>query len=534
VFERPCDAVNTFGTAYAAAFSPLAPDHLAVGCDGTVTIWDWRNERPVHTFPGHETDRISVAFSPDGRRLATGNWYGTVRVFDAVAGGGPLHTFTPTSGIRHPVAALAFGPDGTRLAAASLERRVDVWDTATGQHIHALPHPGAIVLGVAFSRDGLLASVGEDKVVRVWDATGRELLGLRGHAALCGCVAFSPDGLRVASAGSDGTIPVWDATPLRGGERQELASFEAHGNEVWSMALNPVGPEIVSAGWSMPALVWDVQTRRERARFSGHGVVTFCVAWHPDGCRIAFAGSGDGQYSLKVWDATTRAEVFTLTRGRVEFMAVAFSTDRRFLVTGTRDGAVHVWDANDGRPIRPLVRPSGAHNPPARAVVFSLDGRRLATTSADGEVKLWDATRLGEVQEPLEPLRTFRAHSPGVGVNVAFSPDGKRLVMSDKGYTVRICDLETEKQPLVLRGHNGDIHTVAFSPDGRWVASGGEDSTVKVWDSNTGKLVRTFRGHKGLVNCLAFTRDGKLLVSASRDRTVKLWDVTRLAEVPDR
>jgi WD40 repeat protein/serine/threonine protein kinase len=532
VFERPCDAVNPFGTAYAAAFSPLAPDHLAVGCDGTVTIWDWRNEQPVHTFPGHETDRISVAFSPDGRHLATGNQYGTVKLFDAVAGGGPLHTFTPTSGLRHPVAALAFGPDGTRLAAASFERRVDVWDTTTGRHIHAIPHPGSLVLGVVFKRDGLLASVGEDKVVHVWDATGRELLGLRGHAATCGCVAVSPDGQRLASAGSDGTIPIWDATPLLGGERQELASFEEHTDEVWSVALNPVGPEIVSAGAGMPALVWDAQTKRVRDRFSGHGVITFCVAWNPDGRRIASAGSGDGQFTLKVWDATTGAEVFTLPPSRLEFFAAAFGPDGRFLVTGTRDGAVQVWDANDGRPIRPLVRPLGNHNPPARTVVFSPDGHRLATTSADGEVKLWDATRLGENQEP---LRTFRAHSPGVGVNVAFSPDGKRLVMSDKGYTVKISDVETNKAPpLVLRGHNGDIHTVAFSPDGRWVASAGEDSTVKVWDGNTGKLVRTFRGHTGLVSSLAFTRDGKLLVSGSRDHTVKLWDVTRLAEVPDR
>src|SRR5262249_21738094 len=110
-FERPCDADNVFGTAYTAAFSPLAPDHLPVGHPGEVTIWDWEKEQRVQTFPGHETDRVSLAFSADGRRLATGNWQGTVKIFDAVAGGGPLHTFTPTSGKRHPVAALAFGPD---------------------------------------------------------------------------------------------------------------------------------------------------------------------------------------------------------------------------------------------------------------------------------------------------------------------------------------------------------------------------------------------------------------------------------------
>src|SRR5262249_57398128 len=95
VFERPCDADNTYGTAYAAAFSPLDPDHLAVGYHGTVTIWDWKHEQAVHTFHGHKTDRISVAFSPDGRHLATGNWHGTVKLWDAMAGVGPLYTFPP-------------------------------------------------------------------------------------------------------------------------------------------------------------------------------------------------------------------------------------------------------------------------------------------------------------------------------------------------------------------------------------------------------------------------------------------------------
>src|SRR5262249_28627954 len=235
---------------------------------------------------------------------------------------------------------------------ASFDRRVDLWDTTTGEFVHTLPHPGGLVFGVAFSRDDLLATVGEDKIVRVWDATGRELLGLRGHNAMCSCVAFSPDGQRVASAGSDGTIPIWDATPLQGDERQESASFEQHDNEVWSVALNPVGPEIASAGWSMPTLVWDAETRRERARFDGHGVLTFCVAWHPDGRRIASAGFADGQFTVKVWDRSTE-EVFPLEDdSRLEVFAAAFSADGRYLVTGRRDGKVQVWDwqAKNGQP----------------------------------------------------------------------------------------------------------------------------------------------------------------------------------------
>ncbi len=531
VFEAPCDAVHMFGVASAVVFSPLDPDHLAAGCDGTVTIWNWRTEKAVHTFPGHGPPRISVAFSRDGRRLATGNWLGTVKVWDAVSGGEPLHTFTPTLGSRHPVVALAFNLDGTRLAAASFDRRVDVWDTTTGQPAHVLSHPGGLVLGVAFSPGGrLLASTGEDKIVRVWDATtGRELLGLRGHAGMCGCVAFSPDGLRLASAGTDRTIRVWDATPLRGDERQEAATFAEHGGEVWSLAVGRDGTDaqkVVSGGFGPPIMVWDAKTSRVSARFSGHGVVVFCVAWHPDGQRFASAGSADGQFSVKVWDATTGAEAFTLQApSRPEFFGVAFSPDGRYLVTGRGNGSVQVWDANDGQPVRTLGTDVGV----VRSVVFSPDGRRLASVSDDGTVRMWDATRLGEGKGPQDALPlSFSAHVPGPCLNAAFSPDGKWLVIGDKDYTVKICSAETGALRHALRGHNGDVYTVAFSPDGHRVASAGEDSTVKVWDSNTGKLIRTFRGHKGLVTSLAFTRDGKFLVSGSRDRTVKLWDLAQL------
>ncbi|MEK7874557.1 MAG: hypothetical protein AAB502_11965, partial [Chloroflexota bacterium] len=110
-FSRRCDAVHTIGTAYAAAFNPLNPNHLAVGSEGAVTIWDWRNETHVHTYSAHETKRISVAFSRDGRRLASGNWGGTVKLWNTEARGEPLRSFPET---RYPVAALSFSPDGGR------------------------------------------------------------------------------------------------------------------------------------------------------------------------------------------------------------------------------------------------------------------------------------------------------------------------------------------------------------------------------------------------------------------------------------
>jgi WD40 repeat protein/serine/threonine protein kinase len=547
VFTESCDATRKFGTAYTVAFSADGRQ-LAAGTDNVVKVWDWKNRQLLHTLPGHNFHSIPVAFSGDGR-LATGAFREPLRIWDPATG--RLLRTVPAH--RHPIGALAFSPDGKRLASASFDRTVKLSNSTTGAVLHTFDLHTGNVECVAFSRNGRrLASGGEDKTVRLWDATtGREVLGLHGHTDRCGCVAFSPDGRRLASASADGTIRIWDGTPLRGDERgQETLTFAEHNDEIRSVAFNPAsrpvaeeGPEkgegawVASAGHEGTVKIWDAQSGRSRAEFSGHEALSglrgliFCVAWHPKGQRIASAGID----TVRVWEARTQREVFKLPAavGKIAlpYQSVAFSADGRYLVTGKVDGSMQVWDAGSGQKVGTLA----AHSREIRGVVFSKDGKHLATASSDGIVKLWDAQRLDKQHldgKPEPRIPPIRARVAGPGLNVAFSPDGRRLVTGGEANTVKIWDVGTGQELQTLHGHSREVYTVTFSPDadGRWIASAGEDSTVKVWDSRTGALVRSFRGHTSVVSSLAFSPDGRLLVSGSRDHTVKVWDVTQLDE----
>jgi WD40 repeat protein len=276
----------------------------------------------------------SLAFSVDGKRFVWGSLDGTVQVWDAQTGQEQLIL----RGHAREVGSVAFSPDGRRIASGSGDT-VKVWEAQTGQEQLTLKEHTGYVRSVAFSPDGKrLVSGGGNQLsadrrwgeVKVWDAeTGQELLTLKGHTDLVNSVAFSPDGRRIASGSQDKTVRVWDAQT-----GQEQLSLKADTASVMSVAFSPDGKRLVSGGylfapkWGPVRLgkiqVWDVQTGQEALSLEGDVHFVNSVAFSADGNHIVSGGwywqssdstTVDKRWEMKVWNVHTGHEVRTLGGG---------------------------------------------------------------------------------------------------------------------------------------------------------------------------------------------------------------------------
>jgi WD40 repeat protein/serine/threonine protein kinase len=469
----------------------------------------WQTElRPLSGIFPHDFGVGSLAFSPDGGKVATCGADNCVRFRDVSTGQpvGPV--------LEHPamVRSAAFSPDGTALVTGSADDVARVWETATGKLVSdLLPHQ-APLRSVRFGLEVSTIFTGADDGLRRWDVyTGKVVMGPVKHEGAALAIVCLLAGDAAITACTDYKVRLWD---LATGKLRVVLD---HAGPVNTASASSDGRFLITCNSDNTVRLWDTRTLAPVGAPLRHPDQVIGAAYHTDGDLVLTLCA---DRKVRVWDVESAEEVMSPFLLLTDNFSVVFSPDAKSIVTGGSAEPARMWDVL-GNQRRGLVL---RHPDQVRAVAYSPDGQQALTGCRDGMARLWDLTSGNQLGPALR-------HDARV-LAVTFSPDGKTLFTGGADNSARLWHAGTGQMLYPPLMHDDKVNSVAFSPDGRVVATAGEDNVVRFWSADSGTLLpeRTLH-HESAVQEVSFTPDGTRIVTSEAANIVRVWDAVTATQI---
>lgn len=582
--DSPVSSVTFFGPVKDGEATALA----AAGIDGGLSVWNLGSE-PSLLFKKSSSDTggiTDVAFSDDGKLIATGGNDGEIRVWDTTLN----HDMVMNANANKPgfsIRSIAFEPKviddlrgkttkpgPPRLVSVGDDGIVRLWDVSVQQQIRlfGVPEKSVAASSVAFDYQGNCLAVGRyDGTIEVLDAANFvALASIRAHPGTVNALAYSPAGTRIVSGG-DSDVRVWETIrdPGRTGcQTRGLTEIgeplTGHHGVVTSVKFDNRGTRIMSSGADGSARIWDVGSSLPIPAQQGpvRSIAATTRGGRPDSLDKVMIASGGVDGTVKLWNKTGPQGQLGAPNSGAEITALGFSPNGTKLVTGSKDGFLRVWDRNTSRPLP--APPFLAATDPVRVgngewiKSVAVSDSLIATGDAAGFVRLWDLDSLRPVAQRAAGVTGDQQGVDGSEAqyqvwSVAFDCSGgktdsecpgKRLV-SGSGFDVGTPRGENNilqmwkvdpsasgdsalapTDPVMGRQPGQNVYSVAFSPDGGTIASGGNDGTVRFWDPKTGEEKRSPMGaDQNAVMSIAFSPNGESVAAGGADGKVRIWSV---------